>query len=168
MRIVENEGADPRLPAVLREVEKSLSGVPQLAELTVNLVVEPTFDALSDSKYIRVSPALYQKSTKSILINASLFWAKPPDVQIAVLAHEAAHALFHLLGAKHDRECLEADMMAARWGFREPLARDRALLYGAAYAEALLRVGEDEDGEVRRSLNAALNARLYAWTVRAP
>jgi hypothetical protein len=167
MNVVEDAGADPRLGPILRELERRLSAVPELTQLTVPAVIEPSFDQRSGDQYIRESPALYHRREKKILVNASLFWATPPDIQLAVLAHETAHALFDSQNAKLDPECLEADIAACRWGFREPLARDREPRYGREYAEALRRVGPEAEDEVRRLLRAALDARrdsrLWSW-----
>jgi hypothetical protein len=133
MRLVES---DPALAPLCRELEaRSLSiRTPEAVNREVPVQLMTDFDAIDVSrlhpikqKRFREGPAMYRASDGRVLINAAHFLRIPEGEQLAVLAHEVAHALRDRLGiAGGSNDEHETDLLACRLGCAEELIAHRA------------------------------------------
>jgi antirestriction protein ArdC len=113
-------------------------------EIEVHLVQLGSLPESSTTDVYVDGGAAYRRSTSEILIDPS-FLIRQFEVQTAVLAHEAGHAVAHhnnLLWDASDAgdqkaEEFIADRLACEWGFESGLAEERRTSYGLKYVEAL-------------------------------
>lgn len=143
MRLQES---DPRLTELCRELEtRAVAGAaPEAADQNVPVTVLTDFSTLDVSKLhpikqrlFREGPAMYRSEDRTVLVNASAFFCLEPGEQLAVLAHEVAHALRHRLGINGGgADEHETDLLACRLGCAEELIAHRALA-SRGRAEAL-------------------------------
>jgi hypothetical protein len=111
-----------------------LCGAPEAVTGEVPVQLMADFDAIDVSmlhpikqKRFREGPAMYRASDGRVLINATHFLRIPEGEQLAVLAHEVAHALRDRLGiAGGSNDEHETDLLACRLGCAAELIAHRA------------------------------------------
>ena len=141
-----------RYRLLLEALEDKTSQIEDLRHLDVPIDVLSDFEEFRDASgmaTIGITPALYQKSRKMVFINDPKFTTLEASEQEAILMHEVGHADRHARGIDKlsiGNECIEADLLAARWGFGDALVKMRRRDYGDDYARRLATHASDEDG----------------------
>jgi hypothetical protein len=149
MQLVEPTGAHHRITESCRKVESRLSGQSEVRSLRVPLRIEDSLDShpKAVARAQRESPAVYDPTIDTILVNAALFLGLETSTADSVLAHEVSHAADDadcaLPGAQYldttNFNCVVADWRVCRWGWFEETRQLRMErpFYGVSYCEIL-------------------------------
>ena len=147
--------SDRSLSAACRAVELRTQDVNDLATLELPVVLEHDFDSLSTLESIRLSPTIYRREDRRILVNLITFPSLSPVVAEAALAHEVGHAICQRDSIMEQplysplNECMVADLFACKWGFFDGLMKERVESHGPEYCE-ILSLWSNEAEFVRR------------------
>ena len=139
------------LASIGREIESRLGSIPCLSDMSIGVDLLDSFDELPEaltSEAIRYSPAVYRRSTGTVLVNRATFPFDPDSTAsaLAILSHEIAHAYRHQGGTVHDElqtwglgEDEKVDFLLCEWGLHSELKSERgsANSYGSEYCDAL-------------------------------
>lgn len=154
---LEPAGCDEHLSLLLARVSDRLSGVPEL-DLQVRVACMNTFDGFTESQTrldVRKTGAVFVRE-KGIFLNLAVFLGYPEREQLAIIAHELAHAfqdrvagstkpLADAIPDGFTNEMLtaaalveaHADWLVCEWGMKSELCALRLRDYGESYVAGL-------------------------------
>lgn len=157
--------SDAKLTKICRLFEKCVVNIVELQNLTLEIELLDSFDNLPEGfGHVNArNPAAYCKSTNKIYVNSAIFFSYSEDIQEAFIAHEVGHAIRILKKASPEtveliniNECIVADRLACKWGYFEPLKRERFNSYGQQYVDCL-NLWQDIE---------TFNKCMVAWQIR--